>query len=50
MPIQKCKSKNKAGLKYGKSGKCYVGKDKRSKALKQMRAIKSSQSRRKKKK
>jgi hypothetical protein len=41
MPIMKCKG----GWKFGKNGKCYKTK---AQALKQMRAIKASQSRRKK--
>ena len=49
MPIMKC-GKNKKGFKFGKSGKCYIGKDARKKALRQGRAIKSSQARQKKKK
>jgi len=45
MPLMKCKTpKGKSGTKYGKSGKCYTQK---SKAVKQMKAIKASQSRRK---
>lgn len=43
----KC-GKNKKGFKFGKKGKCYIGKDARKKALKQGRAIKSSESRRNK--
>ena len=38
MPIKKCKTKtNKAGFKYGDSGKCYSD---RNKAVKQGQAIK----------
>ena len=45
MPLMKCKTpKGKSGTKYGKSGKCYTQK---SKAVKQMKAIKASQARRK---
>ncbi len=47
MPIMKC-GKGKKGFKFGKSGKCYIGKDAKEKALKQGRAIKVSQARRKK--
>lgn len=47
MPILPCTSKGKRGKKYGKGGHCYTGKNARSRALKQMRAIKASQSRRK---
>ena len=44
MPVKKCKG----GHKYGKGGKCYKGKGSRRRAAKQGRAIKASQSRRKK--
>ena len=47
MPIMPCTSNGKSGKKYGKSGHCYTGKTAKSRALKQMRAIKASQSRRK---
>jgi len=41
MPLKKCKTKTgKSGTKYGNIGKCYT---KRSKAIKQMKAIKASQ-------
>lgn len=50
MPIIKCKSKKKKGYKFGTSGKCYTGKNAKKKAKRQGRAIKASQSRRKKKK
>jgi hypothetical protein len=41
MPLKKCKTKTgKSGTKYGNSGKCYA---ERSKAIKQMKAIKASQ-------
>lgn len=46
MPIIVCQSNKKKGIKYGKSGKCYVGKNARQKAITQMKAIKASQSRR----
>lgn len=42
MPKVKCKSKGKAGLKYGKSGKCYTGKNKESKVNRQIRAMYAS--------
>ena len=42
----RCKIGKSKGYKWGKSGKCYRS---RKKALKQMRAIKASQSRRGKK-
>ena len=37
------------GVKWGKHGKLYKGKDAKKKAEKQMKAIKASQARRKKK-
>ena len=47
MPIKKCKTTTgKSGYKYGDSGKCYT---QRSKAVKQARAIKASQSKKGKK-
>ena len=47
MPLKKCKTKTgKSGTKYGDSGKCYAS---RGKAIKQMKAIKASQTRAKKK-
>lgn len=46
MPIKSCSSKGKSGHKYGDSGKCYIGKGSKSKAARQGRAIKASQSRR----
>lgn len=39
MPKVKCKSNGKTGVKYGNSGKCYVGKNKESKMYRQMRAM-----------
>jgi len=39
MPIQKCVKDGKSGWKWGKSGKCYTGKNARDRALKQMKAI-----------
>lgn len=45
MPIKRCTtSQGKRGWKWGESGKCYSSKEK---ALKQMRAIKASQSKKK---
>jgi hypothetical protein len=41
MPIKQCQRNNKKGVKYGDKGKCYLGKGGRSKALKQMRAIRA---------
>ena len=49
MPLMRCKVKNKSGWKWGKSGKCYTGPLARSKAKRQMRAIKASQAKRKSK-
>ena len=45
MPVQSC---GKGGKRWGKHGKCYHGKDATKKAARQGRAIKASQSRRKK--
>jgi len=42
MPKQTCKSKGKSGVKWGKSGKCYTGKNASKKAGKQARAIYAS--------
>ena len=39
MPVQKCQSKGKSGWKYGKEGKCYIGKEAKKKAIKQGLAI-----------
>ena len=44
MPVMKCKSNNKQGWKFGKSGKCYTGKSGKSKAKKQGKAIEASKS------
>jgi len=46
MPLQRC-GKNKRGWKYGKTGKCYYGKNSKEKAKKQGRAIALSKARRK---
>lgn len=44
MPLKGCTTKGgKSGTKYGNSGKCYGDK---SKAIKQMKAIKASQAKR----
>lgn len=48
MPLKKCISKGKSGTKYGDMGTCYTGKSGKAKAVKQMKAIKASQSRRRK--
>lgn len=45
MPIIPCQINNKRGYKYGKTGKCYPT---RNQALKQAKAIKVSQARRRK--
>lgn len=42
MPVKKCTSKGKSGHKYGNSGKCYTGKDSKSKAKTQGRAIEAN--------
>ena len=39
----KCKVKKRKGYKFGKSGKCYVGKNALKKAKRQGRAIKVNQ-------
>jgi hypothetical protein len=44
MPIKRCKIGRTKGYKWGDKGKCYRSK---AKALKQGRAIKASQNRRK---
>ena len=46
MPAKKCKSKGKSGVKWGKSGKCYTGKNKKFKMNKQRKAIEASKHRR----
>lgn len=48
MPVRRCSKGRKKGYKYGSSGKCYTGKSAKAKAKRQGRAIKSSQSRRRK--
>jgi hypothetical protein len=50
MPIQSCSSEGKSGHRFGKSGKCYTGKNSKSKARKQGVAIKISQAKNKGKK
>jgi len=39
MPKKACKSKGKSGIKYGKAGKCYTGRDASRKAGQQAAAI-----------
>jgi len=48
MPIKSCQKNRKKGKKFGNKGKCYTGRNSRTKAARQGRAIKASQSRRKK--
>ncbi len=43
MPLQRCGEGGK-GWQWGKSGKCYTGPGAKQKAIKQMRAIKSQES------
>jgi hypothetical protein len=45
MPVMRCKAKGKSGYKYGRSGKCYVGKGSRAKAARQGRAIEANRHR-----
>lgn len=47
MPIKPCQKGGKKGYKYGDSGTCYLDRDK---ALEQMRAIRASQARQRKRK
>jgi len=42
MPIKKCQREKRKGFKYGNSGKCYIGKDAKKKAVKQGIAIRLS--------
>ena len=42
MPYTKCSTDGKSGIKWGSSGKCYTGKGAKSKATKQMKAIRAS--------
>ena len=42
MPIQTCSIEGKTGYKWGTSGKCYVGKDAKIRALRQARAIEAN--------
>lgn len=43
MPYMHCSVNGKAGIKWGKHGKCYTGPNAKAKAEMQMKAIKSSQ-------
>lgn len=47
MPLHRVRRKGKWGWKWGKKGKAYFGTGAKSKALKQARAIKASQNKRK---
>lgn len=47
MPVKSCKANGKTGKKWGEQGKCYTGSGAESKAKRQGRAIKSSQTRNK---
>lgn len=42
MPVQRCTKNGRGGFKWGKSGKCYVGKGAKAKARKQGRAAYAS--------
>lgn len=42
MPIEKCTTEGKAGVKYSKGGKCYTGPTAKTKAKKQGQAIEIS--------
>lgn len=42
MPVIKCTTESKAGLKYSKGGKCYTGPTAKKKAQKQGQAIEIS--------
>lgn len=44
MPIQTCMRSGRKGYRYGRQGKCYLGKGARVRAGRQGRAIKVSQS------
>lgn len=46
MPLMRCQKNGKRGWKWGKSGKCYIGKGAKAKAKRQGRAAKRSQSKR----
>ena len=43
MPVMRCQRNGRQGHKWGKSGKCYTGVDSKSKAARQGRAIKATQ-------
>ena len=48
MPLIKCTKNGIVGYKWGKSGKCYTGKDAKKKALEQGKAIEISKKKTKK--
>ena len=48
MPLRKCSSKKRKGIKFGSSGKCYTGRGARKKARRQGAAISISKARRRK--
>jgi hypothetical protein len=39
MPVHSCKVGKKSGFQWGKSGKCYTGKNAKKKAIKQGLAV-----------
>ena len=41
MPTQNCSKNGRKGRKYGKSGKCYTGRNAESRAARQGRAIRA---------
>jgi len=43
MPVKSCTKNGKSGKKWGNKGKCYTGKNAKSKAARQGRAIKANQ-------
>ncbi len=45
MPLVRCRVDGKGGWRWGEKGKCFVGSNGRSKALRQARAVKASQAR-----
>lgn len=45
MPVQKCTKDGKSGFKYGSTGKCYMGKEAKKKAIKQGLVVARSQGR-----
>lgn len=46
MPVMRCQKNGKPGFKWGKSGKCYIGKGAKARAARQGRAVKRWQSQR----